>query len=75
MNSLQPVFDRLTLGFSIVGSTTISYAILTGEYYPGLIMELGFASILAAWMSFGLSSAVSRLARIEVPIERRNGRD
>jgi hypothetical protein len=75
MHTLQPVLDRLTLGFSVFGFTAIAYGNLLGEQYPGLVMELGFASILAAWMSWAMSGVINRLARIEIPVQRRRTRD
>lgn len=70
MYALEPVFERLTLGFSMAGFLACGAGILSGEGFPNLLMDVGFGAILAAWMSWGMSEVLSRLARIEVRMRR-----
>jgi hypothetical protein len=74
MHTLDPLFARLTLGFSLAGFLAISVGVFSGQQYPNLIMELGFASVLAAWLSWGLSEINGRLARATVPVQRHSDR-
>ena len=70
MYSLEPVFARLTLGFSLAGFMACAAGILSGQNYPNLLMEIGFGAILAAWMSWGMSEVLGRVARIEIRVRR-----
>lgn len=70
MYSLEPVFTRLTLGFSILGFVACAAGVLSGEGYPNLMLDVGFGAILAAWMSWGMSEILGRVARIEIRIRR-----
>lgn len=70
MHTLGPIFARLTLGFSVAGFLACAAGVLSGEGFPNLLMELGFGAILAAWMSWGMSEVIGRLARIEVRVNR-----
>jgi len=70
MHTLEPIFARLTLGFSVTGFLACAAGVLSGEGFPNLLMELGFGAILAAWMSWGMSEVIGRLARIEVRVNR-----
>ena len=54
MYSLEPVFARLTLGFSVAGFIACAVGILSGEGFPNLLMDIGFGAILAAWMSLSV---------------------
>jgi hypothetical protein len=75
MYSLEPVFARLTLGFSVAGFIACAAGILSGEGFPNLLMDIGFGAILAAWMSWGMSEILGRVARIEVRIRRNRYRE
>lgn len=75
MYTLEPVFARLTLGFSIAGFLACAVAVLSGDGYPNLLMDVGFGAILAAWMSWGMSEVLGRLARVEVRARRNRYRE
>ena len=75
MYALEPVFARLTLGFSIAGFLACAAGVLSRQGFPNFLMEIGFGSILAAWMSWGMSEVLGRIARIEVRVRRNRYRD
>lgn len=75
MQSLEPIFARLTLGFSIAGFLACAAGIISGEGFPNLLMDVGFGSILAAWMSWGMAEILGRVARIEVRTRRTRYRE
>lgn len=75
MHGTEPLFARLTLGFSLAGFLALALGIMQGDAYPNLLMELGFSSVLAAWLSWGLSEVSSRMARIRIPVKRSRPQD